>query len=196
MKKETRTFNFNIEKRTDGKPMMTGHAAVFDEWTSIGGWFEERIAKGAFKDAVKADDVRALFNHDENHVLGRTTSGTLRLSEDKKGLAVEIDPPDTQFARDLQILMERGDISQMSFAFQVVEEDWEFKDGEPDRRTISKVKLYDVSPVTYPAYEGTDIGMEHKTEARAKWEQRRNAKRLYKSKILRKKLDLKTKGGY
>jgi hypothetical protein len=82
------------------------------------------------------------------------------MKEDDQGLAIEIDPPDTQAARDLMVSIERGDISQMSFGFRVKGEEWEFNDGEdPDIRTLTEVQLFDVSPVTYPAYTQTDVGV-------------------------------------
>lgn len=158
--KEIRSFTFSFEGGEKEERKMVGHAAVFNQAADIGGWFEELIEPGAFKASIKKDDVRALFNHDPNFVLGRNKAGTLTMSEDDAGLKVSIDPPDTQFARDLAVSIERGDITQMSFAFQVQEEEWvrgEKKD--PDIRKIKKVRLYDVSPVTFPTYEGTDIAI-------------------------------------
>lgn len=159
--KETRTFEFRVESNDEGSKIV-GHAAVFNEEARIFD-FQEKIAPGAFRSSIKEDDVRALFNHDSNFVLGRNTAGTLDLKEDKKGLAIEIDPPDTQFARDLMVSMERGDITQMSFGFQVVAEEWEANDDGPDVRTLKEVRLFDVSPVTYPAYEGTDVAVRSHT---------------------------------
>lgn len=156
---------FTVEKRAeddDGKmPMITGYAAVFDSETTIGGrdWgFREKIAKGAFAEAIKTSDVRALFNHDEDMVLGRLKAGTLRLKEDERGLRVEIDPPDTQDARDLITKMQRGDIDQMSFAFTMEggAQSWD-ESGDMPLRTIQRVgDLLDVSVVTYPAYVDTE----------------------------------------
>jgi len=156
--KEIRSFTFAADKE---ERKMVGHAAVFGEATEIGGYFREQIEPGAFKKSIKEDDVRALWNHNPDHVLGRNVAGTLRLSEDEHGLKVDITPPDTQLARDLAISIERGDINQMSFAFQVVEEEWirAEKAKDLDLRKIKKVRLFDVSPVTFPAYEGTDIAL-------------------------------------
>jgi HK97 family phage prohead protease len=141
--------------------MISGYAAVFDSETVIGGreWgFREKIARGAFAEALKTSDVRALFNHDEDLVLGRMKAGTLRLMEDERGLKVEIDPPDTQDARDLITKMQRGDIDQMSFAF-IMEggaQSWD-ESGDMPLRTIERVgELLDVSIVTYPAYPETE----------------------------------------
>lgn len=164
----------DIEQRDEHTPVIKGHAAVFNKWANVYG-FKERIVPGAFDRAIKEDDVRALFNHDPNYVLGRTASGTLRLSVDNRGLVYEIDPPDTQWADDLVESMRRGDISQSSFGFIVTKESWEFKgDGKMDERTIEEVELFDVSPVTYPAYPQTDVKVRSAeqvhAEARAAWE--------------------------
>ena len=105
---EKRTYDvdgYNIELRTDGRPMIKGHAAVFNQVSDRGGWFLEKIAPGAFAESLKSDDVRATFNHDPNIVLGRNKAGTLRLLEDARGLFAEIDPPETQQAKDLLISM-------------------------------------------------------------------------------------------
>jgi len=145
----------------DGLPVIEGHAAVFDSLSQDLGFvfpFKERISKGAFKDSVARDDIRALFNHDPNYVLGRNRAGTLELKETSKGLKVRIHPPDTQWARDLTQSISRGDVSQMSFGFLVEKESWATEDGA-DVRTLERVKLFDVSPVTFPAYLETDVGV-------------------------------------
>lgn len=143
----------------DGVKRIAGYAAVFDSWSENLGWFREKIQRGAFADAIKNSDTVALFNHDSNIVLGRTSSGTLRLKEDDTGLHMEVDLPDTQAANDLYKLVERGDIHQQSFGFTVETNEWRYgENGEPDERTIVKVKeLFDVSPVTFPAYPDTSV---------------------------------------
>lgn len=162
-------------QRTDDVSVIEGHAAVFDKWSeTLGGIFpfKEKVKRGAFMDSLDKDDIRALFNHDPNYVLGRNKSGTLELREDAEGLLVRITPPNTQWARDLQVSIERGDINQMSFGFTVEEDEWRSEDGY-DVRELRKVKLYDVSPVTYPAYTATDVGvrgMESYKEYRSKIE--------------------------
>lgn len=192
---ENRTYRFNLEARDDKSPVIKGHAAVFEERTSIPFWgFDEMVARNAFTETIKQDDVRALFNHDANFVLGRNISKTLRLSEDNKGLAIEIDPPDTQVARDLIHLLKRGDISQMSFAFQIEKESWEKgEEGKSDLRILEKVKLYDVSIVTYPAYEGTDAGL----RSYNKWlSETKPQNYIYKINLLKRRLNLlQRKGG-
>lgn len=149
----------DLELRTIGDnpdaPMIVGYAAVFNELSDDLGGFRERIAPGAFAKSL-GNDVRALFNHDTNFVLGRTTTRTLRLSEDERGLAIEIDPPPTTFARDMLAGMRRGDISQMSFGFRVLPggDIWDNIDGEIVR-TLTNVDLFDVSVVAIPAYPQT-----------------------------------------
>ncbi|MBI4800642.1 MAG: HK97 family phage prohead protease, partial [Desulfarculus sp.] len=110
-------------------------------------------------EAIKGDDVRALFNHDPNLILGRNLAKTLRLAEDARGLAIEIDPPDTTYAKDLITCLKRGDITQMSFGFSVRPngQNWGKHDDGFAVRTLTGVRLFDVSPVTFPAYPQTDV---------------------------------------
>jgi HK97 family phage prohead protease len=143
-------------RATDTKRTLAGHAAVFNQATDLG-YFEEMVAPGAFAKSIGADDIRALFNHDPNFVLGRNKANTLRLSEDSQGLAFEIDVPDTAFARDLVTSIDRKDITQCSFGFEVIAQEWRKKDDGRYTRTLREVKLWDVSPVTYPAYAQTDV---------------------------------------
>jgi hypothetical protein len=147
-----------VERRKDEKPEIVGHAAVFNREASIGGWFIEVVAPGAFRRAIAEDDVRSLFNHDPNLILGRNRAGTLKMSEDDTGLMTVTTPPDTTTARDLLISIERGDISQMSFGFRVRRQEWD-ETGEILKRKILEVELFDVSPVTFPAYTETDVSV-------------------------------------
>jgi HK97 family phage prohead protease len=147
-----------LEQREKEPARMVGHAAVFNTWTEIGGYFREQIRPGAFKRAIQEDDVRALFNHDPNFVLGRNKAGTLLLEEDETGLAIQIFPPETHFARDLGVSMDRGDIDQMSFGFRTIKDEWNYEARIPER-TLLEVELFDISPVTFPAYPTTDVGM-------------------------------------
>ena len=195
MKQERRTLHseFRVEQREDGKKLIRGHAAVFNSETDLG-WFRERIAPGAFTESIGKDDVRALFNHDENFILGRNTAGTLTMREDEQGLYVEIDPPDTQVARDLVTSIERGDISQMSFGFQTIKDSWETEENAAkDLRTLEKVKLWDVSPVTFPAYQETDVAVRsHDCWSQSKAESLKY--KPFKTALLRRRLAL-TVGG-
>ena len=156
MQIERRALSAPLEVRADGKT-IGGYAAVFNSETDIGGMFREKIAPGAFSPSLNGD-VRALWNHDTNHVLGRTKAGTLRLSEDNHGLAVEIDLPDTQAARDLRENMRLGNVDGMSFGFRVTKQEWD-ETGAIPLRTIQEVELFEVSAVTFPAYEDTEIAL-------------------------------------
>ncbi len=192
---EKRYFNIDTrtEKRDDGSTTITGHAAVFNQMSSDLGGFREIIAPDAFS-GVLNDDVRALVNHDPNLLLGRTTSGTLRLEQTEKGLQYSFDVPDTTYGRDLVISMERGDITQSSFAFTIENDSWETtEDGEV--RTINKVKqLYDCSPVTYPAYPTSDdltLAQRSLAVYKEKEENKRQEKDLVKRSLLKLKIELK-----
>lgn len=166
---ERRAFavrEFRIDGGGDLPPKISGHAAVFDQLSEDLGGFRERIAKGAFERTLRdGADVRGLFNHDPNIILGRSTAGTLRLKEDITGLLTEIDPPDTQFARDLMISVRRGDITQMSFGFFTKQDKWDKVDGGWVR-TLLDAELFDVSLVTYPAYPQTDVAVRSLDAAR------------------------------
>lgn len=143
------------------EPAIEGYASVFDSWSEeLGGNspFREKVVKGAFEETIQIDDIRALFNHDPNYVLGRNKAGTLTLEEDEKGLKVRIVPPDTTWAKDLLVSIKRGDITQMSFGFTVILDRWSYEDNI-DVRELLKVKLFDVSPVTFPAYAQTECGI-------------------------------------
>ena len=132
--------------------LIQGHAAVFNRVADLG-FFEEEILPGAFDD-VLGDDVRALFNHDPNLILGRSVAKTLRLAVDDAGLGYEVDTAPTTYGNDLLISVRRGDVDQSSFAFFVADERW---NEDLTRRTIVKFsRLLDVSPVTFPAYTETD----------------------------------------
>ncbi len=149
----------------DGQRHIVGYAAIFNTLSDDLGWFREKVDPGAFADTIKTDDIRALWNHDSNFVLGRNTSGTLTLSEDERGLKIDVIPPDTQWARDLMTSIDRGDVTQMSFGFETLSDKWETVDKE-EIRTLIKVRLYDVSPVTFPAYPNTEVALRSKEQFR------------------------------
>jgi HK97 family phage prohead protease len=155
---ERRTFTIkNVEARQadDGTMRLSGYAAVFND-DSVPLPFIERIAPGAFrKTLTETPDVRLLINH-EGLPMARTKNGTLRLKEDETGLYMDADLPDTQAARDLYTLVERGDVDQMSFAFRVIRQKW--NEGRTER-TLTELSLADgdVSVVTYPAYPTTTV---------------------------------------
>ena len=161
---ERRSYNADELRAATGDgekhPHIVGHAAVFNSLSEpIWGMFRERIEPGAFKETLKTSDVRALLNHDPNYVLGRNKNSTLRLWEDGAGLAVDINPPGTQWANDLLVSIDRGDINQMSFGFIVGEDKWTEEDGLTVRTIMRVDRLFDVSPVTFPAYPETDTSL-------------------------------------
>lgn len=167
----------NVEVRTDatGDTIdVRGHAAVWDKPAWIGPpkyGFSERFQAGTFKESINGGaDVRYLFNHNPDAVLARTKSGTLRLGEDKSGLVVDANLAPTSVGRDLAVLMERGDVNQMSVGMQVLDDEWAEVAGADgnlyEQRTIIRAKLFDVSAVTYPAYEETDAGLRQADLAR------------------------------
>lgn len=171
-------------RAADAGDFLDGYAAVFNEPTII--WdFEETIAPGAFSRALKEkQDVRSLFNHDPNYPLARTKNGTLILREDKTGLWTEssISKTNTK-SQDVLDHVRRGDVDGMSFAFTVRKQEWIFQElGSEllDRRVITEIGvLYDIGPVTYPAYEQTSIKVREAAkkmhqEARSRWESRRS----------------------
>jgi hypothetical protein len=161
---ERRFRKAEVRAKSDGH--IEGHASVFDQeyvlWDSASYRVVEVVKPGAFSRALKEkQDVRALNNHDPSQLLGRTSAKTLSLEEDDQGLYFDCDPPDTQIGRDVRTLIKRGDISGCSFGFTVGKDTvTETNDGQKTirRREINEIRdLFDVSTVTYPAYEGTDV---------------------------------------
>lgn len=156
-----------VEVRAEGETIkVSGYAAVFNERANIGGMFEEMIAPGAFRAAIGRDDVVFLINH-AGLPLARTRSGTLKLSEDERGLFMEseLDPEDPD-VRAIVPKMKRGDLDKMSFAFYPAVQEWD-ESGDLPLRTIREASLSDVSIVNNPAYSGTDIGLRSLQEHRA-----------------------------
>lgn len=159
---ETRAFGVVEVRAVDGGgKKLRGYALKFHERYDMG-WFTEEISRGAL-DGADLSDIRALLNHNPNFVLGRTSAGTLRIAVDDVGLAYEIDLPDTQTARDLAVSVDRGDISQSSWGFTLRMDDdnqgdiWTRVNGKDHRTITSVARVFDVSPVTFPANPGTDV---------------------------------------
>jgi HK97 family phage prohead protease len=155
---ETRNVR-GVELRADGDEprRIVGHAAVFNSLSEEIFGFREVIMPGAFDRALEEDhDVRALVEHLPVKLLGRTKSGTLKLSTDDVGLVADITPPDTSAARDAITSIERGDLDGMSFAFIPKTTEWRTEDGV-DIREVHDLDLVDVSVVAYPAYPETDV---------------------------------------
>lgn len=161
---EIRTFTagkLRVERRADDKPpTLTGYAAVFDQETDLG-WFREVVRPGAFAGSLAdGDEIRALFNHDPNLILGNTIAKTLTLAEDDTGLRFELAPPDTVAGRDLIASIERGDVRGCSFSFDTLKDTWTYEDDGDDLRELLDVRLFDVGPVTFPAYDATTVAVE------------------------------------
>ncbi|MBP0725542.1 HK97 family phage prohead protease [Bacillus sp. RG28] len=166
MKVEKRTLTFQDlqirQSQNDGDegksaPKISGYAAVYNsESELLYGFFKEVIRPGAFDNSIN-NDVRCLFNHDSSKVLGRTVSNTLKLTSDAKGLYFEVTPPDAVWAEDLLESIKRGDINQMSFGFTVNDDKWETLADGTDLRELLDVNLFEVSVVTFPAYQATTV---------------------------------------
>jgi len=156
--RQVRTSLSNFNTREDGEnPRIEGYFAVFNSNYEIFHGCTESIAPGAFTDELHAD-VRALIDHDTRLVLGRTTAGTLELREDEHGLwgGIDINPNDTE-AMNLYARVKRGDVSQCSFGFNILDEEHEDRGDGTHHWTIKKVRLFEVSCCTFPAYEETAI---------------------------------------
>jgi HK97 family phage prohead protease len=163
---ERRTVAGKVEAREDGNGgwRIQGTGIVFNSWSEDLGGFKERVDPGFADDVLASNpDIRGLFNHNPDLVLGRTASGTMIVTKREHGVMYDIDPADTSYARDLRVSLERGDVNQSSFAFRLAQGGctWE-EDPESDLllRTLTKASgLYDMSPVTYPAYTATSSGV-------------------------------------
>lgn len=161
-----------VQSRSDGKPVIVGYAAVFYDPADPGTEYQmyddlvERFMPGAFDRALREDDVRGLVNHNDNLLLGRTSAGTMRLSVDRKGLKYEIDPPDTQYARDVMESIKRGDITGSSFLFKPMSNTYRDVEGVYIIER-NDVKLYEVGPQPFPAYESTEAGVRGVADAEA-----------------------------
>lgn len=159
MEKEQRVCARTVEVRElAGQAQIVGYAAVFNVLSDDLGGFREMIAPGAFADQVLRD-VRGLWQHSEMYVLGRTVAGTMELAEDEVGLRYTITPPNAVWARDALESIRRGDVSQSSFAFTVRPdgERWENTNAGVTRIVTRVERLFDVSPVTFPAYPATSV---------------------------------------
>lgn len=157
---ERRCVQVDLRAGLEGESRtLEGYAVVFGSLSEDLGGFREIVEPGAFGEALnERPDVRALFNHDPSMVLGRTVNGTLRLAEDATGLRVAVTLPDTSYAQDVHRLVERGDVNQMSFAFRTRKggETWATEEGQRLRR-LRSLSIFDVSVVTFPAYQATTV---------------------------------------
>lgn len=158
MMRQVRTINSEFKTREDGEELrIEGYFAVFNSNYQIWDDMSESVAPGAFSEAL-GDDIRALIDHETMYVLGRNTAGTLELREDSRGLwgSILINPND-QDAMNLYARVNRGDVNQCSFGFDILEEETEYRPDGSVHWTIKKVKLYEVSVCTFPAYAETSV---------------------------------------
>ncbi len=168
--KEEDSMEKNIERRfaplevradtENEQPVISGQAAVYNTRTELMPGLFEEIKPGAFDGPLKNDDVRGLWNHNSDYPLGRESAGTLKMRNEKDGPHYKIFPPDTQMGRDAVISIKRGDVTGSSFSFVVAPggDQWENNEDGTTLRTITEIKsVYDVGPVTFPAYEGADV---------------------------------------
>jgi HK97 family phage prohead protease len=214
MERRTYDAELRVDSAGYGKkaPTIRGYAAkfntlsqsmpIYDNGVKIG-TFREMLIPGCFAAALPVSDIRSLFNHDPNLIMGRNTAGTLRLKEDDVGLYFENDPPETSYSKDLQISINRGDVNQCSFGFNVAEGGDDYR-KDPDiqngyiRSIRSISKLYDASPVTYPAYLDTDCAVRsivsnlkaEEAAVKAAIEEEKEAERRHQLYIKRKRLEL------
>lgn len=161
-KYQTRSLSGLQTREAENDQMIIGgYFVVFNSWTELWDGYYEQVSPKAFE-SIDLTDIRALINHNDGLVLGRTKSNTLTLRVDEKGLYGEIKVnPNDQDAVNLYERVKRGDVDQCSFGFQITEEEWEDAD-EGYRSTITGIKLFEVSVVTFPAYEDTSVSARSK----------------------------------
>lgn len=182
-KMQMRSSASQFTTREDGEELrIEGYFAIFNSNYEMFAEASESIAPGAFTNALN-DDIRALINHDSTLVLGRNTAGTLQLREDNKGLwgSILINPNDSD-AMNIYARVQRGDVSQCSFGFDILDEETEFRDDGSVHWTIKAVKLYEVSVCTFPAYEATSVDARMKDFEALK----KRAKEAWRAKMLEK----------
>ena len=154
---EQRAYDGELKAAVEGRT-VEGYASVFNSMSEDLGGFREIILPGAFSEVLD-NDVRALYNHDSNYLLARTTSGTLELKEDDKGLYYRFEMPNTSYGNDMLELFRRGDLSQSSFGFTVEKDSWRMEEGQHVRYIERVGSLFDVSPVVFPAYASASSGL-------------------------------------
>ena len=154
---EQRAYDGELKAAVEGRT-VEGYASVFNSMSEDLGGFREIILPGAFSNVLD-NDVRALYNHDSNYLLARTTSGTLELKEDDKGLYYRFEMPNTSYGNDMLELFRRGDLSQSSFGFTVEKDSWRMEQGQHVRYIERVGSLFDVSPVVFPAYSQASSGL-------------------------------------
>lgn len=172
-----------IEADDSGKKLR-GYAIVFDSLSVDLGGFQEIIAPSAVDRALdEAHDVRALVDHDSSKIVGRTRAGTLTLKKDRTGLRVAIDPDaEISYVRDILRSVSRGDVTGMSFGFRTLEDEWDF-DRKMPLRTVTDMLISEVSIVTFPAYQATDISVAQRSMQAFRTAHPSKSKRFYESRL-------------
>lgn len=156
-KRDCRTkFTITREEDSPEEMIIEGYFALYEQETELWPNSYEIITKGAFDDTL-TNDIRALWNHNSQYVLGRNKNTSLTLQTDEKGLFAVIKLPATQYAEDLYTLVQRGDIDQASFGFNIVDETLEELANGGYRWRVNKIDLHEISVVTFPAYENTTV---------------------------------------
>ena len=177
-------FEITRDETTPEERIVEGYFALYESETELWQGSYEIISKGAFDNTLNKD-VRALWNHNTQYVLGRSKNGSLQLKADDKGLFATIKLPNTQYAEDLFELVSRGDIDQASFGFNIIDEDLEELANGGYRWRINEIDLHEISVVTFPAYENTTV------QARAKQVEKLQERKLEeKRNSLSKRLEL------
>jgi HK97 family phage prohead protease len=185
-------------KAADGEQkVVRGYAALFNSETQLAPNVVEKIAPGAFRSSI-GGDIRALWNHNMDLILGRTTNGSLKLSEDGTGLAFELRMPDTTFGMDKYKEIASGLVTGVSFGFFVNKESWvRGTDNTPHVRILEDVELLEISPTPFPAYEGTSVSARSieqiLKEKVAEWGGEESAKRSFEAKRRQKHIEAKMK---
>jgi uncharacterized protein len=165
-----------VRKSPEGKQTLVGYAVRWDKLSvPIYGSFRERVRTGAFAQSLKENNIRALWNHNSDFVLGSTRAKTMTLIEDDKGLRFEIILPDTQTGRDAAITVERGDVDGMSFGFNTRKQEWDETDPKNVIRTLVDVDLREISPTPFPAYPQTKVGIRSVDDDFAEFEEARKS---------------------
>ncbi|MGG4462614.1 HK97 family phage prohead protease [Micromonospora provocatoris] len=187
-KRELITEAIELRESENGTRTISGYAVKWEmKSESMGYWtsFKEQFKKGAFSESLTNDDQRALWSHDTSQVLGRTKNGTLRLYEDEIGLRFELDLPNTTLGNDAFETIKRGDVDGVSFGFQMQKQEWDESDSDNILRSVLKARLFEISPVAFPAYPDSEVSARSNDPYKEHIEKRKQID-------LRKKLILKT----
>lgn len=181
--------NTRAEKNDEGMTIR-GYAAVFEKLSVPILWFREKIQRNAFEKSLKSNQIKALWNHNSDKVLGSTKAKTLSLEEDDKGLRFEMTLPDTQAGRDAYTLVNRGDVDQMSFGFMVKGEIWDESNPKKVIRTLTEIDLREISITPFPAYKQTSAKTRSIKEDYEDYKQEKRSKEDNEKEIEKRKNEL------